>query len=234
MTDNDYIDLSLKENQNELAERISFFLTLEQLEKIDLTNVDFPETRDISEQCICLYSVDFEDSGIKMLVLDILRIDNSLNSRLTYVRVIQSSRFQMDFKCKYSENNIEYLGIMQGKAINFKLYRNSNENHIIKRSIIENYSRSISRITKIDELNQLKFVLDLIHNNNSIMTDLQYKYEYSYNGIKLSIYSIYSGIFKFVVHNQKSNKEFSIFLDRNNIGIEDMYVIIENALEFKK
>lgn len=229
----EFVDISLVKSQNQIAVQAATYLSIKELESIDLSKVLYSNKRDISDNCNRLYYIEF-DSGISLQLLDIITIDKYPVTRFTCIRICNGNFCQVDVKCKHSKKNISYFKLIISKALNFAQYKSSNDAIIVKKNIINNFSKQISSLISKDVLERIKFLLTVISTDNSILYNDNYQYSFTISNIKVLVNPYSSNIIKFTILDLESNIEKYIFLNRDEIGLSNIHLILQKALSYKK
>lgn len=224
-----YLDISLLKNQNFLAVKLSEYLSLNELENINLSNVIVANSkRDISKPNNIIYDLELESKSVQ--ILDIFLLDIYPIVRFIDIRILQGDYFQMDFKLKYSKKIILYLNIVLAKAKNYIRYKFTHENSLIKGSIIGNYSSILADSLSMNGLEELRFVSEYITTDENVFADPSYKFNFSIEKINFKLSAI-SNILKceFI----KDNKSNIIYFVRDKIGLSQLGLIVEKAIKIK-
>lgn len=229
MNKSNYLDISLLKNQNLLAVKLSEYLSLDELENIDLSNVLVANSkRDISKPNNIIYTIEFESKTVQ--ILDIFLLDVYPIVRFIDIRILQGDYFQMDFKIKYSKKIIMYLNIVLAKAKNYIRYKFTHENSLIKSSIIENYSTILAESISMNGLEELRFVSEYIASDENIFTNPSYKFNFSIEKITFKLSAMNNILKCEFIKNDKSN---IIYFVKDKIGLSQLGLIVEKAIKIK-
>lgn len=228
MVTSEYIDLSLIKNQNKLAVMISDFFTKEELESIDLSKIE-KSNRDLDEIQFIYYNKQFE-GGKSIKIIDTLILDSYPAARYVTVRLEIGEMVQLDYKCKYCKNIINQLNVLFGKVYNYKYWKSEKDDHIVRSHIIYNYSKNMKRDLTEEELEEVKFIIVYLVNDGSIKNDNNFDYDFSIGNFNFNIKSNPVGIVRFSYKNKKDIKWNKIYVNKNDVGIASIELIIQQAL----
>ena len=228
MSNPEYIDLSLIKNQNKLAVMISNFFDKDELNCIDLSKIE-KSNRNLDEIQYIYYNKKFE-SGKSIKIMDTLILDSYPAARFVTVRLEIGEMVQLDYKCKYCKNIIEQLNGLFGKINNYKYWKSEKDDKIIKSHIMSNYSNRMKKDLSEEELEEVKFIITYLINDGSIKNDNNFKYDFGVGDFSFDIESNSVGIIKFSYKNKKDIYWNRIFLDKNNVGLSNINLLIQQAL----
>lgn len=229
MNNKKYLDISLLKNQNIIALKFSELFSVEELETFDFNNSEISSKRDVSQPVKVVFTKEFDDRSVQ--VIDTMLLDIFPSVRYIDIRFAQGDYFQLDFRCKYSKKIINHLMIIIARAINFSMHKSKQDKFIVKGNIINNFSKQLAKEVKsLDTLRELKFISEYISNNNSILIDNNFKFNFEVDGIKFKVITDANTIrFEF-------NKEDSIhyiYFVKNKIGVSSISLIIEKAFRIR-
>ena len=228
MVTSEYIDLSLIKNQNKLAVMISNFFEKDELELIDLSKIE-KSNRDIDEIQYIYYNKKFEnDRSIK--IIDTLILDSFPAARYVTIRLEVGDMIQLDYKCRYNKNIISQLNALFARMYNYKNWKSEKDDHIIRSHIIQNYSNSMKKDLSSEELEEVKFIIIYLVNDGSIKNDNNFNYDFSIGNFNFNITSNPMGIVKFSYKNKKDVFWKKIFVNKNDVGISSIELMIQQAL----
>ena len=228
MVTSEYIDLSLIKNQNKLAVMISDFFTKEELESMDLSKIE-KSNRDLDEIQFIYYNKQFE-GGKSIKIIDTLILDSYPAARYVTVRLEIGEMVQLDYKCKYCKNIINQLNVLFGKVYNYKYWRSEKDSQIIRSHIIRNYSESMKSDLTEEELEEVKFIIIYLVNDGSIKNDNNFDYDFSIGNFNFNIKSNPVGVIRFSYKDKKDIKWNKIYVNKNDVGIASIELIIQQAL----
>lgn len=224
----DYLDLSLIKNQNELAVKIANFFDKDELNLIDLSKLE-KTNRDVNEIQFIYYNKSFEN-GKSIKIIDTLILDSYPAARYVTVRLEIGEMVQLDYKCKYCKNIINQLNVLFGKVYNYKYWKSEKDDHIVRSHIIYNYSKNMKRDLTEEELEEVKFIIVYLVNDGSIKNDNNFDYDFSIGNFNFNIKSNPVGIVRFSYKNKKDIKWNKIYVNKNDVGIASIELIIQQAL----
>jgi hypothetical protein len=81
-----------------------------------------------------------------------------------------------------------------------------------------------------EELEEVKFVLMYLVNDGSIKNDNNFDYDFSIGNFNFNIKSNPVGVVRFSYKNKKDIKWNKIYVNKNDVGIASIELIIQEAL----
>lgn len=222
------LDLTVIENQNDIALLLSYILPLSLLEELFSKRENLIEInkRDINIESKNILEVNYED--INILLLDLVDIKSFPINRAVYLRISFGNKYQFDIKMKYTDNIKQYIVIILAKSINYSNYKSINDNKYIKAHIIQNFAKEISYISK-DSLKTIKNIIYIIDNKNNESDIKNINKYFKLEDIEMYIYTE-PEFLKIEFTGTKSN---SLFLINNRLVFQSIIIIIETALYIK-
>lgn len=223
MNKKNYLDISLLKNQNMVAVRFAELFSPEELETFDFYNEELNK-RDISKPIHTIFSKTFEDRSIE--ITDTILLQLYPVERLFSIKFSKGNYFQMEIKFNHTRKFMDYMEIIIAKAINFAKYKNKHDDFIVKKNIINNFAKLLCKETNLEILKELKYVSDYLSNCDDIITDSNFKLDFSIENIKFLI-SVTNNLIKF---SFKKNEEYHyITFIKNKIGVSSITLVIEKA-----
>ena len=165
MNTNDYSDLSLIKNQNELVTRLSKILTIEEIKQINLSNLKY--NRPINDIQYTYYEKEFKESKKEFKIIDTLILDIYPPIRYISIKIFISNSLNIEFKYKYTKNFIKNIAMSIDKTYNYMIWKDKRDEKYYKGHIINNFSKFLSKLNK-ETLEELKFIINYLTKDGSI------------------------------------------------------------------
>jgi hypothetical protein len=224
----DYLDLSLIKNQNELAVKIANFFTKDELNYIDLSKLE-KENRNLDQIQYIYYSKDF-DNRKSIKIIDTLILDSYPAARYVTIRLSIGEMEQLDYKCKYNKNIISLLNQLFARAYNYKFWKRSDDDHIIKPHITKEYSDKMKKELSVEELEEVRFIITYLIDDGSIKTDNEFAFDFVVGKFNFYIESNSVGIIKFNYKGKKDMYWNRIMFSKTDTGVANINLLIQQAL----
>jgi hypothetical protein len=224
----DYLDLSLVKNQNELAVKIANFFTKDELNYIDLSKLE-KENRNLDQIQYIYYSKDF-DNRKSIKIIDTLILDSYPAARYVTIRLSIGEMEQLDYKCKYNKNIISLLNQLFARAYNYKFWKRSDDDHIIKPHIMKEYSDKMKKELSVEELEEVRFIITYLIDDGSIKTDNEFAFDFVVGKFNFYIESNSVGIIKFNYKGKKDMYWNRIMFSKTDTGVANINLLIQQAL----
>lgn len=225
--DNEYLDLSLQKNQNELAVKISNFFDKDEALTIDLSNLE-KANRSVDEIQYLYYTKKFP-SGKEVKIIDTLLLDRFPAIRYVTIRLSYKEQEQLDYNIKFNKNILKQLNIVFAKMCNYMYWASNGDNAIIRSHILENFSKHMQLDISSETLEEAKFVINCLISDGSIKSDNNFVYDFSISKIDFHVESNTLGIVKFgyklttgVIYNM-------INFVKTDTGISYILYVLEQA-----
>ena len=228
MSETNLIDLSLIKNQNELAIKISDFFTKDEFRIIDLTKLHKNKNRSVDEIEYIYYDKPLSESK-RLKIIDMLLLDVYPVSRYIVIRLIDGPE-TIDFRCRYSKNMIRLLNALFIRAYNYKCWKSENDDKIIKSKIMKNYSNKLKSDLTLEELEEVKFVINYLVDEGKIKNSDDFNYDFSIGNFEFNIESNDAGLIRFSYKVKKDLCYNSIYFTKTDTGLANINLIIEQAL----
>jgi hypothetical protein len=227
----DYISISSVKNQNKIALKLTEFFTIDELNYLDFSSLQYPvKNREINDIISIFYNATFKSEKAIQLI-DVLILDEFPIARYIDIRLMQGKKFQIDIKCKYTNKSIYYLSIILAKAVNFSNYKNNNDKTYRKNNIIDNYCNKVSKLVANKKyLDDVEFILDYIVYDDSILLNDNFEYDFCVDNLQFYI-SIKLSCIKLNIQEINTKENYSIYILRNKIGLNDILLIIEKIIK---
>lgn len=222
------IDLSLVKNQNELAIKIANFFTKDEFRIIDLTKLHKNGNRNIDEIEYIYYDRALTENK-RLKIIDMLLLDVYPVSRYIIIRLIDGAE-TLDFRCKYSKNMVKLLNALFIRAYNYKCWKSEGDERIIKPKIMKNYANKLKLELTIEELEEVKFVINYLVDEGKIKNNNDFNYDFSIGKFEFNIESNDAGLIRFSYKGKKDPYFNSIYFTKTDTGLANINLIIEQAL----
>lgn len=217
-------DISLIKTQNRIAIELSNLLSVDFLEKIYDSDIEYSPKRDINNTNNLFYNI--KENNIIFGLIDILNLEAFPPKNYINIKILKNKKSIYSINCKYNKKCISCIYSIISKALNYSNHKKSSDLIISRKNIYNNFSIKMKDNIDSDVLEELKFLIDYFNNDNSIYE------ENFYNEFGLSNYK-----FKFSSKNKTIKFEFEfnkrryyIFIDQNIIGISNLINMINKAL----
>lgn len=223
----EYIELSLIKNQNNVAICLSEFFSIKELEKINLSNISYNPRENKDNIVNILYNKKFNETNHQIQILEILSNDQFPSKRYLDIRLLSGKRFQIDIKCKISRKIISYLNIIVAAALNYSNYKSEYDKVFIRKNIINNFSKEFSKDASLEALEEIKIILDYINNDGH---PDNYTYEFKIENIDMKIIFSEFGYIKLDYINTDTDIHKYIYCRENKTNMSNLSLIVEKAL----
>ena len=95
---------------------------------------------------------------------------------------------------------------------------------------MSNYSSKMRKELSEEELEEIKFIITCLVNDGSIKNDNNFNYDFGIGKFSFNIESNSCGIIKFAYKNKKDIYWNKIFVNKNDVGIANINLLIQQAL----
>ena len=226
---NQYIDISIPENQNEIAKKLLLILSIDNI--LEIFNFDYDIDKNKIKKDISkvnrLYYIEFCDNK-NLEILDIYTIDKYNTSRFIDMRIKDGNNIQIDFRFKYTKKLKKYIIEILAKAINYYNHRSPNDITIDGASISNNFAQKLANDSDLESLLELHFIISYLDNHkNDYGKNKTDDFVDFINGVFYSI-SIYNESIKFEYN--KNDIGNYIFVPKSEIGYSILLSIINKAI----
>lgn len=233
MKDYERVDISSVKNQNELAIQAANYFSIEDLEKINLESITLLNKREVTDKFNTLYQVTLENDLV-FQIIDVLFIEKYPVERFTYLRFKKDNEVKLDIKCRQHKSNIEFINLILSKAKNFKMHSNENDEFIVMRNLINNFSKKISNIISLETLTEIKQVTSFLSDELAILDHPEEKTHSVHSKECTVALDIILNTFKFTVTNTETEESYYMYFMFNKIGLSSIHLCIEKALQYKR
>lgn len=229
------VDMYTLENRISIGMYLSKVYSTEELEDIihELLNFNFSYKRKIDDPDIIILNKTF-DSGCEIQLIDHININTYPIER--YIDIIIKNNIKGisdNINCKVTKNTISYIAYAFGLAVNYSTFRSYSDNNYNRNHIINNCCKRLSDITSIETLKDMKFIIEFINNEKSIITDDKFSYSFDLDNIRLNITSTTIKLIRFEFKNLDDTENIQyniIYFRKTPSGLLNLMTMIDKAI----